>query len=341
MRIMKRINLAILQKGDIILTTSGAKESRVVRIGTNSDISHAMIYVANGSVMDSTMAGVHARNIQKIWYDDAWPVYVLRLKTAISAESIDQVINYVRSETATSYTLLGAASSVFRPFWKGGRKQFCSRLVARAYASIGIELNGNPEFCTPRRLRDSPMLLAVEHPTVELSETELKVLEQVGDGTKKMIEVTNVLVKRARNISSNIQSLNDIDRALIHDMALDEPLAAIYQESGYLDFWRVEMTKRPWRYQMELMAQMHNLIQENFPGDECLKEYCEQTLKDDAAGDFDHWMREMDKYISYSEQFPSKTFGLLRATYWNLIQSHMMRVTTAKTYLQWRLLLNK
>jgi hypothetical protein len=336
---MKRINQPILQKGDIILTTSGAPESKAVRLGTNSDISHAMIYVANGSVMDSTMAGVHARNIQKTWYEDEWPVYVLRLKTPISPRSVDQVINYVRSQTATSYTLVAAVVSVFHPFWKSGRKQFCSRLVARAYASVGIELNGNPEFCTPRRLRDSLLLQSVDNPTVDLSETELEVLEQVGDGTKKMRGVINEVVEGARKIAPSIQSLNDIDQALIENMALDEQFAAIYQKSGYLDFWQVEMTKRPWRYRMELMAQMHSLIQKALPDDECLKEYCEQTVKDDAAGDFDHWMGEMDKYVSYSEKFPAKTFGLLRATYWNLIQSHMMRVTTANTYLRWRSLL--
>lgn len=333
---MKKINHAALQKGDIILTTSGEMVSKVVRIGTLSDISHAMIYVANGSVIDSTMDGVHARNIQKILYDDRWPVYVLRLKTPISGDKIDRIIKYVRSEAATSYSVLGAATSALSPFWKGGRKQFCSRLIARAYASVGVKLNGNPEFCTPKKLKKSPKLVVVKNPTVHVSKEEQEILEQVGDGSRKMREITNELMERIRKLIPGAQSLNDIDDALVANMALDEQVAAFFQDSGYLDFWIIERTKHSWRYQIELMAQMHSLVQKNIPGDDCLEKYCEQTLKDDADGDYKHWMDEMDKYVAYANQFPSKTFDLLRGTYWNLIQSHAMRVSTAKTYLQWR-----
>ena len=338
---MKRINQAILQKGDIVLTTSGAKESKAVRVGTFSDISHAMIYVANGSVMDSTLDGVHARNIQKILFNDEWPVYVLRLKAPISVGKIDQIICYVRSQTATSYSMIGAVVSVLRPFWKGGRQQFCSRLIARAYASVGVELNGNPEFCTPARLKKSPKLVALENPTVAVSKEEAEILEQVGDGTQQMREITNELIGRVRKLIPSVQSLNDIDEALIANADWDAQVAVIFQESGYLDFWKVEPEKRPWRYRIELMSQMHSLIQKNLPGEECLEEYCKQTVKDDAAGDFKHWMDEMDKYMTYHNQFSLKTFGLLRATYWNLIQCHAMRISTAQTYLRWLPLLNK
>ena len=61
---MKKIDFSKLQPGDILLTTSHSMESWSVRFGTKSDISHAMLYVASSSVVDSTSDGVHARNLQ-------------------------------------------------------------------------------------------------------------------------------------------------------------------------------------------------------------------------------------------------------------------------------------
>jgi hypothetical protein len=37
-------------------------------------------------------------------------------------------------------------------------KQFCSRLVARAYASVGVQLVPDKDYCTPEDLRVSPLL---------------------------------------------------------------------------------------------------------------------------------------------------------------------------------------
>lgn len=54
---MKRIDFSKLRKGDILLTTSNKPRSKVIRTATRSDISHAMLHVANGSVMDSTGDG--------------------------------------------------------------------------------------------------------------------------------------------------------------------------------------------------------------------------------------------------------------------------------------------
>ena len=74
------IHIEALQRGDIVLTTSTEIESRLIKIGTLSDISHAMVCVSHGSVMDSTAEGVQSRNVQKMFYPDACAIYILRLK---------------------------------------------------------------------------------------------------------------------------------------------------------------------------------------------------------------------------------------------------------------------
>src|SRR5690606_28294868 len=67
---MKRLNATVLVPGDIILTTTTAAASRAIRVATRSDISHAMVYVQNCSVIDATGEGVHARNTQRIFFEE-------------------------------------------------------------------------------------------------------------------------------------------------------------------------------------------------------------------------------------------------------------------------------
>lgn len=139
---MKIINTEVLEKGDIILTTTNEKLSEVIKMATNSDISHAMIYVARGSVMDSTSNGVHSKNIEKIFYEDNCSIYVLRLRNPIDDFLTDKVINFVRASTGTPYSIKEAAlSAKDMNNSKGSEKMFCSRLIARAYSSVGVDLH--------------------------------------------------------------------------------------------------------------------------------------------------------------------------------------------------------
>lgn len=59
---MKRIKSEKLQPGDIILTASRTKAGKTVRLATGGDVSHAMICVQHGSIIDSTSHGVQAWN---------------------------------------------------------------------------------------------------------------------------------------------------------------------------------------------------------------------------------------------------------------------------------------
>jgi hypothetical protein len=61
---VKTINGAVLQVGDIVLTTSTEKVSAYIRGFTRSDISHVMICVESYSVIDANAEGVQARNTQ-------------------------------------------------------------------------------------------------------------------------------------------------------------------------------------------------------------------------------------------------------------------------------------
>lgn len=158
---VKRINISILHRGDIILTTTPVKmPSALIRRVTRSDISHAMLCVSFGSVVDSTSEGVASRNIQKLLYDEASPIYVLRLKDSPPESLVEKLVSHARSLVGTRYSLIEAAASSIPEFWKhsgkrASKRQFCSRLVAQAYASAGVSIVKNPDYCTPDDIKQS------------------------------------------------------------------------------------------------------------------------------------------------------------------------------------------
>lgn len=330
---MKVINIDVLRPGDIILTTSNEKVSSAVRKATSSDISHAMLYVAAGSVMDSTGAGVQAKNIQKLFYDDDCAIYVLRLRTRIPDRTLDDVIRYVRHATATPYTkreaILSAASRLGTS--KATRKQFCSRLVARAYASVGIQLHPAPDFCTPEDLKQSPLLEPVENPSREISEEEMNELREVGDATVGMAEVSNKLLRLAQQVCSEVMSINDIHGLAIQRPELDAGFADAYRKSGYLNYWRTEEVRFPWRYDIGLMFAMQKKLEAVGRLVE-LVDYCNDTLEHQRQGVFDHWHENAQQIAILIRAYPRETLRLMGELYDNLTRQNNARIAVVEAW---------
>jgi len=59
----QRFESRLIRPGDILLTTAPGKVCAVVRKATGSDISHAMLFLEDTSVIDSTDERVQARNL--------------------------------------------------------------------------------------------------------------------------------------------------------------------------------------------------------------------------------------------------------------------------------------
>lgn len=326
---MKIINTAALKKGDIVLTTSTHIESLLIKIGTLSDISHAMVCVSRTSVMDSTGEGVQARNVQKMFYPESCSIYILRLKKPIPESKVKKVINYIRSETGTPYTLGEAVLAVGKT-GRGSNNQYCSRLVARAYASVGVELVKNPDFCTPADLKRSALLEAQKNPSVKISQEQIESIEQEGDATIGMRFVTESLMEKARIIKKEIKDVNDIWRMAIEKPEYDERLSIALQESGYLDYWKVEINKYPWRYDSTKIVRFYHSL----PDPSILFDYCRQTLKDSEDGVFDHWKNTLEELNSLHGQYPRKTLELLCNSYLKMNFYQHVRVKSAQILLK-------
>jgi hypothetical protein len=329
---MRRINDSILSRGDILLTTSTAFESRTTRYWTKSDISHAMLYVGSGSVMDSTKEGVHARNIQKLSYEDACAIYALRLATPIATDRVSAVIEYVRSSTGTTYSVADAVRTISNPKSDGGAKQFCSRLVARAFDSVGIRLVDNPNFCTPEQLKQSALLKALDDASLQVTPEEVEAVRLQRDGTADMRNVTNAFLNSVRSFAPDVESIQDAVALAIRDSGLDERVAAALKDSGYLDYWKTEAADFAWRYDIAAMVALQNGLNAADP----LRSYCEATMLDDADGVFKHWLDSLQVTGQLSAMYKRKSFELLKELYLNLFELHARRVATARTWLKWQ-----
>ncbi len=109
---LKRLNDTVLNPGDIVLTTTKSAVSKAIRIATYSDISHAMVYVEDRSVIDATGEGVHARNTQRLFFDEESAVHVLRLRDGISDKQLIALISHLRGHVGTQYSAREAMLTV-------------------------------------------------------------------------------------------------------------------------------------------------------------------------------------------------------------------------------------
>lgn len=328
---MKKINIENLQVGDIVLTTSPEKTSSIIKKFTSSDISHAMICVARGSVIDSTDEGVQARNVQKMFYPDSCAIYILRVKESLSDIVLTQIIDYVRSRVGTPYTVTEAMAAITKT-GRGSSKQFCSRLVARAFSEAGVALVKNADYCTPEDIKKSSLLFQVENASIQVNQAEIDTIKKNEDQTIKMREATNNLLEKAKEISHGIENINNITEVAIKSPEKDKALAEALKNSGYLDVWKTEVDLYSWRYDIiEFVRLYHSLPPD---GKKELIEYCNETISDDTRGTFKHWEVSLQSFQNLSASLERETINLFKELYINLCTNHSKRIMVAKTMVQ-------
>lgn len=331
MKIFRAFNIEAVKPGDIILSTSRAFSSSLIRWRTDSDISHAMLCVARSSVIDSTSERVQARNLERMFYTPEDAMHVLRLKESSTKEQLRAVITFARAMIGTSYSKLDAVKATGNPISDPTKKQFCSRLVGQAFSSAGIQLVDRPDFCTPADLLRSALLTEVENCVVELTSDEAEELKQ-GDPTRLMRDATMSLGTALSKIDRRFETLPDALLALQRRPELDHPIADALKSSGYLDLASLDQRHHPWRYDgsMDLILQLtretHDFLR--------IRAYCEDTLSDDSEEVFEHWRESLQTVTRGFEQQPSECLSLLTSLYQTLVYQHLQRIAVARTWLQ-------
>ncbi len=323
---MRKLDESALQIGDIILTTTTDLLSKGIRKVTGSDISHALVYVESHSVIDATGDGVHSRNTQRLFWEDQCAVHVLRLAEGLDETQSRRIVNYVRGRIGTQYSKIEAARSVLGGATSSSRRQFCSRLVAQAYASAGLDLVADSNYCSPEQLKGSTQLVAVQGAVQPVSSEEIKCWEGIHDTPQSMRDATNTLLSGARIKNACIEDLNDIDHHLKMTPGDDSYFVDLYKRSGYLMVWVDEYEKNRWQYDLQTMIDK--------PGfDVTKRQYCEDLLGDDEEG-LVRFEVNRAGYSLLAEEYPLETFRQLRILYETLVELHLKRRQTAVQWLR-------
>lgn len=324
---MKRIKFETLKPGDIILTASPTKLGKAIQLATQGSVSHAMIYVQYGSIIDSTSEGVQARNLQREFLDDSDDVFAFRMKDEQPEHVIAKVVDFARSEIGTRYSTTDAVRTVLGRGKPRNKREFCSRLVARAYHSAGIQLVPNKDFCSPEDLRVCPLL--IELPDIWEPVTVDEVARMVGrpNPVAATRDAQNAVLEVARELDDTIENFQDLDRLVWEHPEWDGTIANAYRDSGYLDLWKYELQTHPWRYDLSAMESMQDAA--NLAD---LRSYCVETIREAYSGG-KRFSINLMHYRKAQSVAQRETLDLLVDLYETLVQNDSSRREVAHAWL--------
>lgn len=325
---MKRIKVDALVPGDIVLTASKSAAGKGIRVATGATVSHAMICVQNGSVIDSTGAGVQARNVQRELFKPAEKVFAFRMRVPLQAVQLARVISFARSEIGTRYSAREAVLSVAPGRRRRDRRQFCSRLVARAYAYAGVQLVADQDYCTPDELRLSPFLYELDDLTEQISAAELAAWRARPDPIAMTHTAQNAILDGVRRLDPSVEHFGDVDRIVREHPEWDGRIAELYRSSGYLDLWKTDFVVNPWHYDLTAM--------DAFVDDanhEQVRAYCRSMIAEIISGG-SRYALMLDHFRQSNRLAPRQTTLLLVALYEQLTRNDHLLRATALAWLQ-------
>lgn len=322
---MKRIQIDSVQPGDILFTARQGKISKTIRSATSGVVSHAMICVQYGSFIDSTSDGVQARNLQRELFEDDEQAFHFRLKTPPSQEVLKEIIEYARAEIGVQYSIIEALRSVATVYKPRSKKQFCSRLVARAFKMAGVELVPDADYCSPEDLRCSPLLMEIPIKFESVSDEKLAWMSNRPNPIQATHNAQNAVLDAARSIDSEVESFNDLYGLLVRNPEADQVIAAALVKSGYLELWKMEVEKHPWRY-------THGLTEKLSASRQDVRDYCIGTVKEAYSGGIRFAINLVQLRVLL-RQHPRQSFCLKIALYETLIRNDQNRREVAYDWL--------
>lgn len=190
----RKINKNQLLAGDIIVSTTDALASGVIRAGSGASVSHSMLYIGNSNVIEAISSGVERRSLKRALNDATLAIALRRreITPAIRTAVVRHAAEYENRRLPYDYTgaagaglsdgrglaLSAAGCSVSRNVCfqtaakiavnasplVADKMFFCSELVARVFELANASLTDRaPSFTTPRHIRTSTKLLYLGH----------------------------------------------------------------------------------------------------------------------------------------------------------------------------------
>lgn len=163
----RSIEAKALQEGDIIISTTIGKDSRLIEIATGSEISHSSIYIGNGMVVEAVSDGVLKRSLETSIANDTVAVAYRHIN--MTPENARKVTDFLKKaheskEKYDYWSLLRVepyqivnnyCSSLLAEMQEACRQQarnfrlgtdinnefYCSELVFKAFKSAGLNIS--------------------------------------------------------------------------------------------------------------------------------------------------------------------------------------------------------
>lgn len=250
------INPATLKIGDITLTREDAPISKTIRKSLSCDYSHVLLYVGHFSCIHADGDGVHSINMQRVLFDDESDIKVIRHSNPdLPQETLDKACKYARSRIGTEYSTADAVRSgisrkLNKPPKLDPKYQFCSRLVAESYAYAEIYIHDDPAWCTPADILESNQFVEIYNVTKIATQAEIEFSKNEEKNTiSKQTKITNSIMSAAKSITGrDIQTFDELLIEVIKNPKIDNEVASLIEQSGYLKIWADDIIKSPYRY---------------------------------------------------------------------------------------------
>jgi len=150
----RSVDPSSLLTADIVLSTTDAAISKAIRVGTGSPVSHGMLYIGDGQVVEAIGEGVVMRSLG-LALRDAIRAAVYRKSDLTETQAL-MVRDYVGNQVGKPYDAVGALLSpdpVLCHVPGAPEKFFCSELVLAAFDHAGASLTDRRPSCgTPDTL---------------------------------------------------------------------------------------------------------------------------------------------------------------------------------------------
>lgn len=253
------INSLKLKRGDIILVRyPGDELSQMIMKKTNSNYSHAMLYVDLDSIIEAGEI-VTANNPIRETIENLEDACVLRLKPEYWDESlIDAAIGYARQKIGMQYSLREACNVINPPQTvEQPNRQICTRLVARAFQEAGLSIVDNPDYSSLLDFEKSDKFEIVEDAFIEIT-PEIQEIIDSENILDRQTEVISSLLKTCRNeFHEDIQSINQLHLFSTLHPERNEKIISIINESGYLDLWKEEEKINGYNFNADLFIEKY------------------------------------------------------------------------------------
>ncbi|MFV7786174.1 YiiX/YebB-like N1pC/P60 family cysteine hydrolase [Shewanella marisflavi] len=308
-----------VQPGDIVISSGTSLGAQVIKLGTWSKDTHAMLYVGHTMIHAVPDGGVFSKNPQRELFKSAKHVKVLRLKESVASSVLSSICDYARSLSGSIYSVKEAIRTKRHSNKQTDAQtnmQFCSRLVAQSYAYQDINLVKNSNYCSPKELSNSDLLEEVLGAVRKASADEVE-FSKTPDPTIENQKVTYKWLNKVRVIASaldyEVQTINDVADFVKSHPEKDPEISELIKLSGYLEHYQCDLKLNPYRYDLEGFKEYFS--NRNIP----IEEAVEGELQKEPSM-IDHFYRNLTVHVQLYKETGLEYHDLHRNLYLNMLQ---------------------